>query len=138
MADYASLVLYDDTPVEGGKYRLLKFPETSSDVLHMGGADRYTIIPSREGVGLLELNIVWEEGDYSELRDVFVRDPFKVTKDPDNRTAYDHRPPSPGVQCFTKQHTLLVHPNVALGVYVYHDDVVPRSVTMAQLKLTIL
>lgn len=138
MADYTSLVLYDDTPIAGGKYVLLGFPDTSSDVLGMASKDRHTIVPSRAGIGLLELNIVWEAGDYSELRDVFVRDPFKVTKDPDNRTAYDHRPPSPGVQCFTKQHTLLVHPDVPLGVYVSHNDVVPRRVTMAQFKLTIL
>ena len=138
MADYASLVLFDDTPIVGGKYTLLKFPETSSDKLKMASSERHLILPSREGVGLLELDIVWEAGDYTELRDVFVRDPFKVTDDPDNRTAYDHRPPSPGVQCFTKSHTLLVYPDIPLGVYVSHDDTVPRSVTMAQFKLTIL
>lgn len=91
------------------------------------------IYPAVAGLGCLELNIIWMDGNYTELRDVFVRDPFGT---PD-QTAYDHRARTPGENCFTKQHWLLVHPSTPLCVQVAHDGTTAAKVRMAQLKLTI-
>lgn len=127
-----------DQVIPSNRYTLLTFPSVNIDEAGMAvTADEAIILPSRDGVGLLEFNVVWAAGNYTELRDVFSRDPRKVTSDPDNRTGYDHRAPSPGVQCFTKQHSLIVHPDIPLGVFVYHNSPTPVAVTMAQFKLTI-
>ena len=83
---------------------------------------------------MLTANVHWEPGDYSELRDRFVRDPLGVAPD---STATDHRPPSPGMQCFTKQHQMFVHPGVPLAFLVSHNDSVARKITHAQFKLAI-
>lgn len=91
------------------------------------------IRPAVGGWGCLEFNVIWMDGDYTEIRDVFVRDPLGV---PDE-TGYDHRGRTPGENCFTKTHWLAVRPGVPLGVQVAHDGVSPAKVRMAQFKLTI-
>lgn len=97
--------------------------------------DRSGLIwPSVSGWGVLTANVHWESGGYWELRDRFVRDPLGVAPD---STATDHRPPSPGMQCFTKGHQLFVHPGVPLAFLVSHNDSVARKITHAQFKLAI-
>lgn len=91
------------------------------------------IWPNAEGWGCLEANIHWEAGDYTELRDRFVRDPEGV---PDS-TATDHRAPTTGLQAFTKQHWLKVRPAVPLVLMVSHDSTTPKKIVMAQFKLTV-
>lgn len=133
-----------------GKYTLLRFPfgaQENVDPWDMhprrqpGGAviqypDPRTglIWPTKAGLGCLELNVIWMDADYTELRDVFVRDPLGT---PDE-TAYDHRARTPGEQCFTKTHWLVVRPDVPLGVMVGHNGSGDAKVRMAQFKLTIL
>lgn len=91
------------------------------------------IYPAVAGWGTLELNIIWMDGDYTELRDVFVRDPLGT---PD-QTAYAHRARTAGEQCFDKVHMLSVRPGVPLGVMAGHDGATAARVRMIQFKLEI-
>ncbi|MGW5175926.1 hypothetical protein ACWERY_16380 [Streptomyces sp. NPDC004082] len=96
--------------------------------------DRSGLIwPAVEGWGVLTALIYWEAGDYRELRDRFVRDPLG---DYDS-TATDHRPPSPGIQCFTKHHEIFVRPDVPLALMVAHDATYSKKLTLAEFKLVI-
>jgi hypothetical protein len=81
--------------------------------------------------------IQWEDGAYSELRDQFVRDPLGFTDDPVDTTATDHRPPSPGMQCFTKSHGIFVSPGTPLALRVAHNDSQARDIVLAEFKLAI-
>jgi hypothetical protein len=110
-------------------------PPYDSPIVNWRTDDRSGLIwPAVSGWGVLTANVHWEAGGYSELRDRFVRDPFG--EEPDS-TATDHRSPSPGMQCFTKQHQLFVHPGVPLAFLVSHNDSVARKITHAQFKLAI-
>lgn len=135
--------------IQPGPYTLLRFPygtQENADPWDMhprlqpgGTVATFTdpesglIYPAASGIGCLELNVIWMDGDYTELKDVFVRDPLGT---PDE-TAYDHRPRTPGEQCFTKTHWLLVQRGRPLGVQVAHDGATPAKVRMAQFKLAI-
>jgi len=99
--------------------------------------DRSGLIwPTVDGWGTVHAMVQWEPGDYRELRDQLIRDPLNLSTGPDT-TATDHRPPSPGMQCFTKTWGLFVHPKTPLALRVAHDDDQPRLVTLAELKLEI-
>ncbi|WP_309484603.1 hypothetical protein [Streptomyces himalayensis] len=99
--------------------------------------DRSGLIwPIAPGWGFLSAMIQWEPGGYVELRDRFTRDPLGLYGPPDS-TATDHRPPSRGMQSFTKVWQMKVHPSTPLGLLVAHDDDVPRRVTLAEFKLVI-
>lgn len=100
--------------------------------------DRAGLIwPATDGWGVLTAMIQWERGDYTELRDQYVRDPLGLTADPANTTATDHRAPSPGMQCFTKHHELFVHAGVPLALRVRHNARSPRDLVLAEFKLAI-
>ena len=114
---------WDMHPRQAPNGSLITYPAQESGLLY----------PTAAGLGCLELNIIWMDADYTELKDVFVRDPFGT---PD-QTAYDHRARTPGENCFTKQHWLLVHPDTPLCVQVGHNGTTTAKVRMAQLKLTI-
>lgn len=146
-----SLILGEAQTIPVGGYHVVRFPfgGESADGHGMHDAaqpdgppvtnwktdDRSGLIwPAVDGWGVLTANVHWEPGGYSELRDRFVRDPFGA--EPDS-TATDHRPPSPGMQCFTKHHQLFVHPGTPLAFLVSHNDSVARKITHAQFKLAI-
>lgn len=95
------------------------------------------IWPAAGGWGVLDAMVQWESGNYTELRDQFVRDPLSLTDDPVNTTGTDHRAPSPGMQCFTKQHPIFVHPDVPLGLRVAHNAGQSQRLVHAQFKLAI-
>jgi hypothetical protein len=133
-----------------GNYHIVKFPypDQSYDAWSMhqpvqpdGRAvsswskdDRSGLIwPSVAGWGVLTSLIYWEAGDYDELRDRFVRDPLGAY----DSTATEHRPPSPGIQCWHKSHELFVRPDVPLALLVAHDASTSRRVTLAEFKLAI-
>lgn len=100
--------------------------------------DRSGLIwPSRTGWGHLYAMIQWEAGGYTELRDQYVRDPLGLGPNPNDTTATDHRPPSIGMQCFTKSHGIFVDPDVPLALRVYHNDDEPRRMVLAEFKLVI-
>lgn len=138
-----------------GTYHVVRFPFGSaepSDSWNMHQAsqpdgvqvaswttdDRSGLIwPAMEGWGHLYAMVQWEAGDYSELRDQFVRDPLGFTDDPVNTTATDHRPPSPGMQCFTKGHGIWVYPGTPIALRVAHNDGRARNLLCAEFKLAI-
>lgn len=94
------------------------------------------IWPSVDGWGVLTANLHWGAAAYSELRDRFVRDPLNLATGPDS-TATDHRPPSPGMQCFTKQHQMFVHPGTPIALLAGHNGSSGRRLVFAEFKLAI-
>ncbi|MBL1097337.1 hypothetical protein [Streptomyces coffeae] len=137
-----------------GTYHVVRFPygrEESYDPDNMHPArqpdghivgkwrtdDRSGLIwPSVDGWGALTAMVQWEKGTYTELRDRFVRDPLGLSTGAD-ATATDHRPPSPGMQCFTKHHQMFVHPDVPLALVVAHNDRRARRLVFAEFKLAV-
>jgi hypothetical protein len=96
--------------------------------------DRSGLIwPTVAGWGVLTSLIYWEAGNYNELRDRYVRDPLGVS----DSTATEHRPPSPGIQCFAKKHEMFVRPDVPIALLVAHDATSSRKLTLAEFKLAI-
>lgn len=99
--------------------------------------DRSGLIwPARDGWATLHALVQWEPGDYRELRDQFIRDPLNLADGADT-TATDHRPPSPGMQCFTKTWSMFVRAGTPLALRVAQDDTRPRTLTLAEFKLSI-
>lgn len=100
--------------------------------------DRSGLIwPGTAGWGDLYAMIQWEPGEYRELRDQFVRDPLGLTRSPNDTTATEHRPPSPGMQCWTKHWGMFVTPDVPLALRATHDDRAARRIVLAEFKLVI-
>ncbi|MEY7976545.1 hypothetical protein [Streptomyces sp. enrichment culture] len=136
-------------------YTVIRFPfgtAESYDVFTMhqvNQPDGYTVTswdtdarsgliwPSTAGWGDLYAMIQWEAGGYDELRDQFVRDPLGLTPTPNDTTATEHRPPSIGMQCWTKQWGVFVDPAVPLALRATHDDSVARKIVLAEFKLVI-
>lgn len=155
MLHICSLIVNEPQAIPPGGYHVVRSPfgaDESYDAWGMHQAvqpdgarvpdwrtdDRSGLIwPAVAGWATLTVNIHWEAGDYTELRDQFVRDPLGYGDDPVNTTATDHRPPSPGMQCFTKHHQLFTNPGVPLAVRVGHNASTPRRVVHAQFKVAI-
>ncbi|MEU0838951.1 hypothetical protein ABZ370_05695 [Streptomyces sp. NPDC005962] len=149
-----SLIVTEPQVIPPGGYRVVRFPfgtAESYDALGMHQVvqpDGYTIRnwrtdnragliwPSADGWGSLTAMIQWEAGGYSELRDRFVRDPLGLSTGADS-TATDHRPRSPGVQCFTKHHEIFVHPGTPLALMVSHNSSASTRLVLAEFKLAI-
>lgn len=94
------------------------------------------IWPAVEGWGSLTAMIQWEDGEYTELRDRFERDPLNLTTGADS-TATDHRARTPGINPFTKHHELFVHPATPVAFKVAHNSDRPERIVHAQFKLAI-
>jgi hypothetical protein len=148
-----SLIVSESQRIPGdGAYHIVHFPygdAESYDVHGMhqtrqpdGGVSAYPddrsglIWPSADGWGSLTAVIQWEPGDYSELRDQYVRDPLGLAGGADT-TGTDHRAPSPGMQCFTKHHEIFVHPGTSLALRVAHLGSGTLRLVHAQFKLAI-
>jgi hypothetical protein len=150
-----SLITNQPQEIPTNGYHVVRFPYGSAesyDAHNMHPAeqpDGYTVAgwptddrsgliwPTADGWGSLTAVIQWESGGYTELRDQFVRDPLGLTNDPVNTTATEHRPPSPGMQCWHKAHEIFVHPGVPLALRVSHNDSVPRRMVFAEFKLAV-
>ena len=99
--------------------------------------DRSGLIhPSVDGWGMLTAMVYWAAGDYSEVRDRFVRDPLGV----EDSTATEDYTPTPGGQFRHKTHQIFVHPNVPLAfkVKAWGGMADGHTITHAQFKLAIL
>ncbi|MEU1802327.1 hypothetical protein [Streptomyces sp. NPDC019937] len=149
-----SLIVAEPQVIPPGGYRVVRFPfgtAESYDALGMhqvAQPDGYTIKnwrtddragliwPAADGWGALTAMIQWEAGGYGELRDRFVRDPLGLSTGADS-TATDHRPPSHGMQCFTKHHEMFVHPRTPLALMVSHNGSSPARLVLAEFKLAI-
>ncbi|KPC59523.1 hypothetical protein [Streptomyces chattanoogensis] len=153
--------LKTDTPqlIEPGcTYQILRFPfsEECTDAFAMHEEDQpdgYVVTdwatddrsgliwPSTSGWGHLYAVIQWEPasatGGYTELRDQFVRDPLGLTPCPNDTTATEHRAPTVGMQCFAKNWGCFVNPETPLALRVAHNDCSPRSLVLAEFKLSI-
>ncbi|MFB7711578.1 hypothetical protein [Streptomyces sp. NPDC056105] len=100
--------------------------------------DRSGLIwPAIEGWATLTSLIYWEAGDYDELRDRYTRDPLGLSTGADS-TATEHRPPSPGIQCFHKSHQMFVHPGTPVALLAGHTASKSVRITLAEFKLAIV
>jgi len=125
-------------------------PPTSYDAWEMhrpsqpGGVvstypDRYSALihPQADGWGTLEGHVEFEEGDYTEIRTRFVRDPYGDGEKSNDTTNTEHHAPSPGMQFFTVLHKLFVHPGVPVAFMVYVGGDEGAVLTYSQLKLEV-
>ncbi|GAA0322214.1 hypothetical protein NE235_04285 [Actinoallomurus spadix] len=134
----------------GGAYHVVRFPygaaeSYDADNMHpqtRNGTDHPfpsdpasgLIRPAHDAWGRLYAMIQWETaagGAATEFRDQFVRDPLGT---PDT-TCTEHRPPSPGMQCFAKAWAIFVSPDVPLALRVAHDADRPLDLVIAEFKL---
>jgi hypothetical protein len=147
-----------DTPQAmpgGGEYNIVRFPYEQGaesydphcmhepadplgyQVQDWQRDDRSGLIwPAVDGWATLTALIYWEAGDYTELRDRFVRDPLDLAGGADS-TATEHRPPSPGQQFFHKTHEMFVHPGTPVALLAAHNAPKSCRITLAEFKLAI-
>lgn len=134
-----------------GSYHLLKFPfvDESYDAWGMHSPcqpdneesvfpdDRSALIwPAVSGWGTLHATIHWANGDYTEVRSQYIRDPLGLAGGPDTTCTEDHQH-NPGGQYRDKTHGIFVHPDTAVAVRVRHNGNSAATVTHAQFKLVI-
>lgn len=100
--------------------------------------DRSGLIwPAAAGWGSITVNVHFEAGGYSKLRDQVIRDPLGYTSNPADTTGTDYRAVVQGTNLFTKHHEIFVDPGVPLAIRVGHNDAAARRITHAQFKLAI-
>lgn len=147
-----------DTPqlVPPNTYTIVRFPFGSAEpsdrfgMHQMQQPDGYTITswdtddrsgliwPSRSGWGTLHAMIQWEAANATEYRDQYIRDPLSLgSPTPADTTATDHRPPSVGMQCFTKSHGIFVNETTPLALRVWHNSSGPINLVLGEFKLVI-
>ncbi|WP_420156521.1 hypothetical protein [Nocardiopsis sp. CNT-189] len=146
-----SLINNDDQEIQPDAYTLLKFPYVGESYdpwgMHDAGQpdgacstypdDRSALIwPAVTGWGTLTAMIHWEGGDYTEVRDQYIRDPLNLAGGPDT-TCTEHEAPNPGGQYRAKHHALFVHPDTPVAIRVRHNATSAKKVIHAQLKLAI-
>lgn len=156
--DVCSLINKDVQDIAPGAWTVVRFPfgkGESTDVHNMHPAshpiagdvpadewhrhDRSGLIwPSRSGWADLYAMAQWEaDSGPREYRDQFVRDPLGYTGSPEDTTATDHRPPSVGMQCFTKTWGMYVNQDTPLALRVRHDGGSSARLVFAEFKLAI-
>jgi hypothetical protein len=78
--------------------------------------------------------LYWDPGDYTELRDRFVRDPLNLTTGYDS-TCTEDRALSPGGQYIAKSWGMFVHAETPLALMVKHNASGPVRLALAEFKL---
>lgn len=146
-----SLIATEPQEIPPSAYTIVRFPYVgeSSDAWGMHAAEQPDgvvsafpdersglIWPAVAGWGSLTAMVYWANGDYSEVRDRFVRAPLNVAGEYDSTATEDHAP-TQGGQYRHKCHELFVRPGTPLGFLVRHNASVPVSITHAQFKLAI-
>lgn len=139
---FCSLKVDVPQSIPPGVWTILRFPYVgeSSDAedMHPDPGTAYATDPASglihpahlDRVGHWWAMVQWEPGGYDELRGQFARDPLGTI----DTTGTVHMPPSPGMQCFTYPHIFKTDTR-PVAFRVYHDDDVPRKVTVAEFKL---
>lgn len=138
-----------------GQYHIVRFPYGGSESWDPDNMHAYTRdgadhpFPGDEQSGLiwpalpvggsawaeLKAMIYWKSGNATEYRDRFVRDPLNLSTGYDS-TNTEHRPPSPGMQCFAKAWAMFVHPQTPIGLLVAHNSSSSQQLDTCEFKLT--
>ena len=153
MADHVCSLKVDNpqTIPAGPDYTLLRFPyggtgeSFDSDGMHNaaqpdGVTSAYPdprsglIWPAHDAWANLYALVQWDDGNYTEVRDRFTRDPLGLASAPDPTCTEDH-PPTPGGQYLAKSWAIFVHPGVPIGLMVRHNASAPVKVLLAEFKL---
>ena len=160
MADHVCSLKYDPA-VDGsqsipgdGAYHLVRFPyggheSYDPDNMHAqsrGGSDHpfssqqagliWPALPSgRSAWAEIKAMIQWKPGNATEYRDRFTRDPLNLSTGADS-TCTEHRPPSPGMQCFAKAWAMWMSPETPLGLMVAHNSSSPIRLDVCEFKIS--
>jgi hypothetical protein len=149
-----SLIVRDEQTIPPNVYTLLRFPYGDNEsydsenmhALTRDGRDHPypsdpvsgLIFPAHDAWAQVYGMVQWASDDdrpagerATEYRDQIVRDPLGA---PDS-TCTQHRPASPGIQCFAKSWGMFVHPDVPLGLLVAHNAASALRVTLAEFKI---
>ncbi|MGV9535023.1 hypothetical protein ACWEU6_21885 [Streptosporangium sandarakinum] len=144
-----SLLAGAQTVPAGPDYYLVRFPygTESADAAGMhdpaqpdGATSVYPdprsglIWPQHDAWAQVYALLYWEDGDYTELRDRFVRDPLGLFEAPDS-TCTEDRAVTPGGQFIAKSWGMFVHPSVPLGLMVRHNSPRPVRLMLAEFKV---
>ncbi len=135
----------------GGGYTLVRFPFDTAEsydpvdmhpiaqpdgVIAAYSDPRAALIwPAHNAWGRLDAMLQRDAGDYTEVRDQFVRDPLGLVSGP-NTTCTEDRPLTPGGQYLAKSWPLFAHPGTPLAVAVRHNGSRAARLVFAELKLS--
>lgn len=135
----------------GGSYTLVRFPYGTAEnhdpedmhpiVQPDGVASAYPdprsglVWPAHDAWARLDAMLQWKEGDYTEIRDQFTRDPLNLSTGPDTTCTQD-RPPTPGGQYIAKNWAIFVHPGTPIALAVRHNSASPVQLLLAEFKLS--
>lgn len=137
-----------------GKYHLVRFPYGSVepyDVWDMHAQthpdgyvvkdaakdDRSSLIwPKVSGWATLTAMLFWASGDYTEIRDQFVRDPLGLAGGEDTTATEDYAK-TPGGQYRHKTHQIFVNPATPLALRVRHNGKTAATLDLAEFKVAI-
>ncbi|KPI08341.1 hypothetical protein OK074_3638 [Actinobacteria bacterium OK074] len=149
-----SLIVDVPQPIPNdGEYHVLRFPFTAESydaytmhqavqpdgttVTDWSTSDRSGLIwPDQDGWGSLTGVIYWDSGDYTEVRDRFVRDPLNLSTGYDS-TATEDWAITPGGQYRHKSHEMFVHPGTPVSLMVRQNASTAVAVSFAEFKLAI-
>lgn len=162
--DVCSLKVEINQAIPPNTWTVVRIPYSldgeSTDVMNMHSPDRAPggpvtdwatddrsglVWPSRSGWANLYGMVQWKAptgltapASGPEYKDQFIRDPFEYTTvNPADTTATNHRPPSPGMQCFTTTWGIFVDPDVPLALRVAHNLSGPLELETVELKLAV-
>jgi hypothetical protein len=93
------------------------------------------IWPAHDAWARLDAMLQWEDGDYTEVRDRFVRDPLELAGAADS-TCTEDRPVSPGGQYLAKSWAIFVHPGTPLALSVRHNSAHGVRLLLAEFKIS--
>lgn len=109
-------------------------PDTGSTVTVVD--ERASLIwPKHTAWATLNGLVYLEEGDYTEFRTRFVRDPFNLTSGFDSTCTEDHAP-SPGGQYVAKNWNMFVKPLTPVALMVKHNAPKAVAVSLAEFKVS--
>lgn len=146
-----SLITGGSQSVQPNQYTLLRFPFDSESIdqweLHSkiqpDTGETVTVSSPRAGLiwpkhtawAHLNAMVQWADGDYTEIRDRFTRDPLNLTTGYDS-TCTEDRHPTVGGQYNAKNWDIFVHPNTPIGIEVKHNGSKAVAVTLAEFKMS--
>lgn len=153
MPQVCSLITTEPQLIPAGPdYRIVRFPFGGAESydehgMHdvdqpdgettTGEHDRAGLIwPSASGWADLYAMLFWARGDYTEVRDRFVRDPLDLSTGYDSTCTEDHRD-TPGGQYLAKTWGIFVKVGTPLAVMVRHNSRSALSLDFAEFKLAI-
>lgn len=103
------------------------YPDAASGLIR----PKHDSTADRPLVGHLWATCQWDDGDFTELRGQFSRDPLGAN----DTTGTQHQRATPGIQCFTYNIPIEINSKTPLGFRVSHNASRSRKIVHAKFKL---